>query len=122
MQFAIINQILKTVPAGRSARFSQESAPVQLPQEEKACISHVPHPARPVCLLYLPPPAGAARLTTKSGGVSTGALRSLNLGFNRGDTEENVRENYRRLADAVGVDEKTLHADPGRSINQGSRS
>lgn len=44
--------------------------------------------------------------TTKSGGVSTGHCESLNLGFNRGDTEENVRENYRRLADAVGVDEK----------------
>ena len=31
--------------------------------------------------------------TTKFGGVSTGHCESLNLGFNRGDTEENVREN-----------------------------
>ncbi len=43
--------------------------------------------------------------TTKFGGVSTGHCESLNLGFNRGDTEENVRENYRRLADALGVDD-----------------
>ena len=42
--------------------------------------------------------------TTKSGGVSTGACESLNLGFNRGDTEQNVRENYRRLAEELNVD------------------
>ena len=39
--------------------------------------------------------------TTKAGGVSTGHCESLNLGFNRGDDERNVRENYRRLAQAV---------------------
>ena len=44
--------------------------------------------------------------TTKWGGVSTGHCESLNLGFSRGDDEENVRENYRRLAQATGVDEK----------------
>ena len=43
--------------------------------------------------------------TTKFGGVSTGACESLNLGFNRGDEPENVRENYRRLGAALGVDE-----------------
>ena len=42
--------------------------------------------------------------TTKWGGVSTGHCESLNLGFSRGDEEENVRENYRRLADALGVE------------------
>lgn len=41
--------------------------------------------------------------TTKAGGVSTGHCASLNLGFNRGDDPENVRENYRRLAKALGV-------------------
>ena len=40
--------------------------------------------------------------TTRSGGVSEGYLESLNLGFHRGDKPENVAENYRRLADAVG--------------------
>nr|WP_297174383.1 polyphenol oxidase family protein [uncultured Agathobaculum sp.] len=43
--------------------------------------------------------------TTRYGGVSRGHLESLNLGFNRGDDAKNVRENYRRLAQAVGVDE-----------------
>lgn len=42
--------------------------------------------------------------TTKFGGVSTGHCESLNLGFGRGDEDENVRENYRRLAEAIGVD------------------
>ena len=40
--------------------------------------------------------------TTRSGGVSTGYLESLNIGMHRGDTPENVRENYRRLANAIG--------------------
>lgn len=41
--------------------------------------------------------------TTRSGGVSEGIFESLNLGENRGDEEENVRENYRRLFEALGV-------------------
>ena len=41
--------------------------------------------------------------TTRLGGVSEGCLTSLNLGENRGDAPENVRENYRRLAGATGV-------------------
>ncbi len=40
--------------------------------------------------------------TTRLGGVSTGYLESLNLGANRGDDPENVVENYRRLAAAIG--------------------
>ena len=40
--------------------------------------------------------------TTRVGGVSKGHLESLNLGINRSDDPENVRENYRRLANAVG--------------------
>lgn len=44
--------------------------------------------------------------TTKYGGVSTGHCESLNLGFSRGDEEASVRENYRRLAEALGVNEK----------------
>ena len=42
--------------------------------------------------------------STRLGGVSTGALSSLNLGFGRGDSAETVLENYRRLGRAVGVD------------------
>ncbi len=40
--------------------------------------------------------------TTRHGGVSTGHLTSLNLGANRGDRMENVEENYRRVASALG--------------------
>ena len=41
--------------------------------------------------------------TTRYGGVSTGYLASLNLGANRGDAMENVRENYRILTSALGI-------------------
>lgn len=63
--------------------------------------------------------------TTKFGGVSTGHCESLNLGFNRGDTEENVRENYRRLAQAIGVDDsrwtltKQIHETEVSVVDEG---
>lgn len=40
--------------------------------------------------------------STRLGGVSEGYLGSMNLSFSRGDREENVRENYGRIARAVG--------------------
>ncbi len=43
--------------------------------------------------------------TTRFGGVSTGHLASLNLLSDKGDTPENVRENYRRVAALFGVGE-----------------
>lgn len=41
--------------------------------------------------------------TTREGGVSTGDCASMNLSFTRGDEEAAVRENYRRIAEALGV-------------------
>lgn len=41
--------------------------------------------------------------TTRFGGVSAGCLESLNLGENRGDAEENVRENFARVCAVLGV-------------------
>ena len=41
--------------------------------------------------------------TTRLGGVSQEHLESLNLGFSRGDSEDNVRENFHRLADTLQV-------------------
>lgn len=41
--------------------------------------------------------------STRIGGVSEGVFDSLNLGFNRGDSDENVRENYRRIASALDM-------------------
>ena len=40
---------------------------------------------------------------TRFGGVSTGPFASLNLGSNRGDDPEAVRENYRRAAALMGA-------------------
>lgn len=46
--------------------------------------------------------------STRSGGVSKGALSSLNLGIGRGDKLDNVRENYRRWCSVIGADETKL--------------
>lgn len=40
--------------------------------------------------------------STRYGGVSEGFLASMNLGFGRGDTPENLMENYRRMGAAIG--------------------
>ena len=41
--------------------------------------------------------------STRLGGVSEGCYSSLNLSFTRGDREEAVRENFRRIGNAFGV-------------------
>ena len=41
-------------------------------------------------------------ITTRLGGVSKGEFSSMNLSFNRGDREEDVRENYRRIGQVLG--------------------
>ena len=41
--------------------------------------------------------------STRLGGVSEGCFSSLNLGFHRGDREEAVQENFRRIAASMGV-------------------
>jgi YfiH family protein len=43
--------------------------------------------------------------TTRLGGVSRDHLASLNLSFSRGDREENVRENFRRVAEYLQTEE-----------------
>jgi len=44
--------------------------------------------------------------TTRAGGVSRGAYASLNLGVSRGDAQDAVRENYRRLWTALTISPK----------------
>ena len=41
--------------------------------------------------------------STRFGGVSEGCYSSMNLSFTRGDQEEAVRENFRRIGAAIGV-------------------
>ena len=42
--------------------------------------------------------------STRLGGVSEGPFDSLNLGMNRGDEPEKVKENYRRFLSSCGID------------------
>ena len=46
--------------------------------------------------------------STRLGGVSKEHLYSMNLSFARGDKEENVRENFQRIAHAVGFSEEKM--------------
>lgn len=46
--------------------------------------------------------------TTRMGGVSKGIFSSMNLSFTRGDEKEDVMENYKRLAEALGVSLENL--------------
>ncbi len=62
--------------------------------------------------------------TTRLGGVSEGYLSSLNIGMQRGDSPENVAENYRRLGEAIGFSPERLvlanqvHADTVRVVTE----
>ena len=46
--------------------------------------------------------------STRLGGVSEGIYSSMNLSFTRGDDENSVMENYRRLAEAVGFSAENI--------------
>lgn len=48
--------------------------------------------------------------TTRTGGVSTGDLASMNLSFSRGDNPANVVENYRRICEVLGVEAEDVVA------------
>ena len=41
--------------------------------------------------------------STRVGGVSTGEFASLNFGFHRGDSEENVKKNFHIMADILNM-------------------
>lgn len=65
--------------------------------------------------------------TTRFGGVSTGIFSSLNLGSNRGDDPEAVRENFRRVCRlfGVGVDDcaitSQVHGGAVRTVTERDR-
>ncbi len=48
--------------------------------------------------------------STRLGGVSAGEFTSMNLSFGRGDSDENVTENYKRICKAVGFEYDSLTA------------
>lgn len=48
--------------------------------------------------------------TTRTGGVSSGIYSTMNLSFSRGDDPECVRENYRRIGEALGTDPEHMVA------------
>lgn len=62
-----------------------------------------------ICLLQYPSLAKIKGIrhcfSTRAGGVSEGIFSSMNLSFTRGDNEDAVRENYRRIAEAMGTTE-----------------
>lgn len=65
--------------------------------------------------------------TTRYGGVSRGEFASLNLGSNRGDDPEAVRENYRRVCALMGagIDDcavtKQVHGNTVRVVMEADR-
>ncbi|MDO5145430.1 MAG: peptidoglycan editing factor PgeF [Eubacteriales bacterium] len=65
--------------------------------------------------------------STRMGGVSKGCLGEMNLSFTRGDEEENVKENFRRIGEAIGFSSKDLvlssqvHGTKIRKVGAGNR-
>ena len=63
--------------------------------------------------------------TTRFGGVSEGIYASMNLGTGRGDEEKSIRENYRLLAEATGINTfrmaftKQVHKADVRIVDEG---
>lgn len=56
--------------------------------------------------------------STRMGGVSEGIFSTMNVSFTRGDREEDVRENYRRLASAIGFRcEDLVYSDQTHTTN-----
>ncbi|MBO5976792.1 MAG: laccase domain-containing protein, partial [Oscillospiraceae bacterium] len=63
--------------------------------------------------------------TTRFGGVSEGIYASMNLGTGRGDEDELIRENYRLLGEATGINTfrmaftKQVHKADVRIVDEG---
>lgn len=61
-------------------------------------------------------------VTTRLGGVSTGEAASLNLGFRRNDTRQNVLKNFELVGAAIGIDHNAavlsyqVHGDTVRVV------
>ena len=53
-------------------------------------------------------PELVAAFSTKSGGVSKGIYESMNLSLSSEDDPENVKENYRRFAECLGISDSQI--------------
>ena len=63
--------------------------------------------------------------STRLGGVSQGDVGSMNLSYSREPSRENVRENHRRLAEALGYEPEKyglVGSDPYHSCAGGDGS
>lgn len=65
-----------------------------------------------------------ACFTTRIGGISSGDLSTLNLGFTRGDSQENIKENFKRAlttfavnAEKAGILDRTVMTQQVHSDN-----
>lgn len=65
--------------------------------------------------------------TTRRGGVSKNEYESLNMAFNKTDDRINVEENYKRIANAIGIDinnivfSNQVHDNKIRVVNKDDR-
>ena len=65
--------------------------------------------------------------STRFGGVSSGIFATLNLGLNLDDKQENIRENYKRLCDAIGIEtddivfSNQVHGTTIRTVSKSDR-
>ncbi len=56
--------------------------------------------------------------STRLGGVSEGIFSSMNLGYGRGDKDENVLENFHRMGNALGIRvESMVHSKQTHTTN-----
>ncbi len=78
-------------------------------------IDQMPYVAFPVFEAY---PELVCGFSTRLGGVSRGCFASMNLGFRRGDEEERVFENYRRICGSMGfAPEQLIFTDQVHKTN-----
>ncbi len=81
-------------------------------ETKRPCDRLTMHEKQGLCWMTAPLLEGAEGIvhgfSTRLGGVSTGDVGTMNLGFAREENADNVRENYRRISAAIGFDPEKL--------------
>ncbi len=83
-------------------RKNREGAGETIRIKEKNGVPYLAYPILEACEGYL------HGFSTRLGGVSEGIYKSMNLSFTRGDEEAAVRENFKRIAAAIGFSFKNI--------------